>query len=43
MLLVNLVSLFIDVIWMGKSKKLWMFETVSSLITFLAMGAVLAG
>ncbi len=32
----------IDVIWMGKSKKLWAFELVSSLVCFLAMGAILA-
>ena len=32
----------IDVIWMGKSKKLWAFEVVASLISFLAMGAILA-
>ena len=31
-----------DVIWMGKSKKLWIFETVASLVSFLAMGAILA-
>jgi len=32
----------IDVIWMGKSKKLWAFEVVASLVAFLAMGAILA-
>jgi hypothetical protein len=32
-----------DVIWMGKPKNLWVFEIVSSLTTFLAMGAILAG
>jgi hypothetical protein len=32
----------IDVIWMGKSKKLWLFEAVASLVSFLAMGAILA-
>jgi hypothetical protein len=32
-----------DVIWMGKSKNLWLFECVSSLICFLAMGAIIAG
>jgi hypothetical protein len=31
-----------DVIWMGKSKKLWLFEIVASLTSFLAMGAILA-
>ncbi len=30
-----------DVIWMGRSKKLWLFEITSSLICFLAMGAIL--
>jgi len=32
----------IDVIWMGKSKKLWLFEVVASLVSFLVMGAILA-
>lgn len=32
-----------DVIWMGKSRKLWLFEIVSSLAGFLTMGAILAG
>ncbi len=31
-----------DVIWMGKSKNLWLFEIVASLVSFLAMGAILA-
>lgn len=31
-----------DVIWMGKSKNLWYFEIVSSLVSFLAMGAIIA-
>ncbi len=31
-----------DVIWMGKSNKLWLFEIVSSLVSFVAMGAILA-
>jgi hypothetical protein len=35
-------STSMDVIWMGKSKNLWLFECVSSLICFLAMGAVIA-
>ena len=35
-------STSIDVIWMGKSKKLWAFEIVASLVSFLAMGAILA-
>jgi hypothetical protein len=36
-------STSMDVIWMGKSKNLWLFECVSSLICFLAMGAIIAG
>ena len=35
-------STSMDVIWMGKSKQLWMFEVVASLTSFLAMGAILA-
>lgn len=31
-----------DVIWMGKSRKLWLFEGAASLASFLAMGAILA-
>ncbi len=31
-----------DVIWMGKSKKLWMFECFSSLLVIASMGAVIA-
>lgn len=31
-----------DVIWMGKSKKLWLFEVFAILVSFLAMGAILA-
>jgi hypothetical protein len=31
-----------DVIWMGKSYKLWLFEVFSSLLCMLAMGAILA-
>ena len=31
-----------DMIWMGKSKKLWVFEAVASLVSFLVMGAILA-
>ena len=30
-----------DVIWMGKSTKLWIFEVVASLVSFIAMGAIL--
>lgn len=32
----------INVIWMGMSKKLWAFELVASLVSFLTMGAILA-
>lgn len=35
-------STSIDVIWMGRSKKLWAFEAVSSLCVMLAMGAIIA-
>ncbi len=31
-----------DVIWMGKSKKLWMFECLSSLLVMASMGIVIA-
>ncbi len=30
-----------DVIWMGKSKKLWLFEVISSLACLIAMGALI--
>lgn len=30
-----------DVIWMGRSYKLWMFENLSSLLSVLAMGAII--
>jgi hypothetical protein len=30
-----------DVIWMGKSKKLWLFEVISSLTCLVAMGAII--
>lgn len=32
----------IEVIWMGRSKKLWAFEAVSSLCVMLAMGVIIA-
>ncbi len=35
-------STSMDVIWMGKSKNLWLFEIVASLVSFLAMGAIIA-
>lgn len=31
-----------DVIWMGKEKKLWLFEIVASLVSFIVMGAIIA-
>lgn len=31
-----------DVIWMGRSYKLWLFEVVASLVAIMSMGAVLA-
>ena len=37
-----ITSSSMDVIWMGKSKKLWVFESIASLVSFLAMGAILA-
>jgi hypothetical protein len=39
----SLTATIIDVIWMGKSKKLWLFEAVSSLVVFIAMGAIIGG
>lgn len=33
----------IDVIWMGKNWKLWLFEAVCSLIVMATMGAIIAG
>lgn len=38
----NLTATSMDVIWMGKNKKLWYFELVSSLAVFVTMGAILA-
>ena len=32
----------IDVIWMGRSWKLWLFEAACSLVVMAAMGAILA-
>jgi hypothetical protein len=32
----------IEVIWMGKSRALWMFEAASSLVVMLTMGAIIA-
>jgi hypothetical protein len=32
----------IEVIWMGKSWRLWLFEAVCSLIVMATMGAILA-
>lgn len=31
----------IEVIWMGRSRKLWLFELVASLVACLAMGAII--
>ena len=31
-----------DVIWMGRSSKLWLFECFASLLSFAAMGAIIA-
>lgn len=33
----------ISVIWMKASVKLWLFEAVASLVTMVAMGAIIAG
>jgi len=33
----------IEVIWMGRNYKLWLFEAVSSLIVMVTMGAIIAG
>ncbi len=35
-------STSIDVIWMERSFKLWLFEAFSSLLTMLAVGAIIA-
>ena len=32
----------IDVIWMGKSRNLWLFESLSSLLVMVSMGIVIA-
>jgi hypothetical protein len=37
-----LTSTSIEVIWMGRSFKLWLFEAGSSLIVMLTMGAIIA-
>lgn len=39
----NVTATSIEVIWMGRKLNLWFFELVSSLICFLAMGAIIAG
>ncbi len=33
----------IEVIWMGRSIQLWLFETIASLVVMAAMGAIIAG
>ena len=38
----NVTATSMDVIWMKGNKKLWIFEIISSLITFVAMGVVIA-
>jgi hypothetical protein len=38
-----LTSSAIEVIWMGRNYKLWLFEAGCSLITTATMGAILAG
>jgi hypothetical protein len=37
-----LVESSMDVIWMKKSRKLWLFDAFSFLLSMLAMGAILA-
>jgi hypothetical protein len=37
-----LPSSSIEVIWMGRTNKLWLFESFASLVSCLAMGAILA-
>jgi hypothetical protein len=32
----------IEVIWMGRNYKLWLFEVISSLIVMMTMGAIIA-
>lgn len=32
----------VEVIWMGRSVKLWLFECACSLVTMVAMGAIIA-
>lgn len=32
----------VEVIWMGRSKKLWLFDSASILVCMMAMGAILA-
>lgn len=36
-------STSMDVVWTGKSRKLWLFEIGASLVSYLAMGAILGG
>jgi hypothetical protein len=33
----------IEVIWMGRNYKLWLFEVVSSFVVMVTMGAIIAG
>ena len=39
----NITATSIEVIWMKRSVKLWLFECISSLVAFIAMGAIIAG
>ncbi|MES2985847.1 MAG: DUF1761 domain-containing protein [Patescibacteria group bacterium] len=36
-------STSIEVIWLKRSSKLWLFETVCSLVVMIAMGAIIGG
>lgn len=37
----NLTANLIDVIWMSKNFKLWLYEAFASLIVFIAMGGII--
>jgi hypothetical protein len=39
----NVTATSIDVIWQGKSWKLWLFECAASFVVFAVMGAILGG
>lgn len=38
----TVTSTSMDVIWMGRSVKLWLFEVISAAVVFAAMGAIIA-